>query len=135
MIDNPFAERDPIVLLPAIRPDVSLFHAPLADRAGNVFIGRQRELATMAHAAQRTLVTVEEIVDGDLLRDPAYAAGVLPAIYVTRVELAPRGAWQLAMWASYPDDEAELARYAAAARTQQGFDQYVADWLRMRRAA
>ncbi len=135
VIDNPFAERDPIVLLPAIRPDVSLFHAPLADRAGNVFIGRQRELATMAHAAQRTLVTVEEIVDGDLLRDPAYAAGVLPAIYVTRVALAPRGAWPLALWERYPDDEAEPARYAAAACTQQGFDQYVADWLRMRRAA
>src|SRR5215471_7842898 len=31
-IDNPFGNDDPIVLLPAIKPDVALFHAPLADR-------------------------------------------------------------------------------------------------------
>jgi acyl CoA:acetate/3-ketoacid CoA transferase alpha subunit len=28
-IDNPFAKGDPILLLPAIRPDVALIHAPL----------------------------------------------------------------------------------------------------------
>src|SRR5262249_17708014 len=44
VIDNPFADDDPIVLLPAIRPDIALIHAPMADRAGNVWIGRQREL-------------------------------------------------------------------------------------------
>src|SRR6185369_17226768 len=54
--DNPFDSDDPIVLLPAISPDVALFHAPMADRAGNVWIGRQRELVTMAHAAKRTIV-------------------------------------------------------------------------------
>src|SRR6266498_2216591 len=31
VIDNPFADDDPIVLLPAIKPDVALFHAPMAD--------------------------------------------------------------------------------------------------------
>src|SRR3984957_17423237 len=58
VIDNPFGNSDPIVLLPAIKPDVALIHAPMADRAGNVWIGRQRELATMAHAAAKTVVTV-----------------------------------------------------------------------------
>src|ERR1041384_4827937 len=43
-IDNPFDANDPIVLLPAIAPDVALFHAPMADSLGNVWIGRQREL-------------------------------------------------------------------------------------------
>ena len=43
VIDNPFEAGDRIVVLPAILPDVALFHAPLADREGNVFIGRQRE--------------------------------------------------------------------------------------------
>ena len=69
VIDNPFADGDdPIVLLPAIRPDFALFHAPLADRHGNVYIGRQRDLLTMAHAAQHTLVTVEALTDDDLMR-------------------------------------------------------------------
>src|SRR3954468_9187371 len=59
VVDNPFGDGDPIVLLPAIKPEVALFHAPMADRDGNVWIGRQRELVTMAHAAERTVVTVE----------------------------------------------------------------------------
>src|SRR4029078_2522188 len=67
IIDSPFGSDDPIVLLPAIKPDVALLHAPMADRLGNVWIGRQRELATMAHAATRTVVTVEKIFDGNLL--------------------------------------------------------------------
>ena len=48
VIDNPFEANDPIAVLPAIRPDVSLFHAPLADRFGNIFIGRERELLIRA---------------------------------------------------------------------------------------
>jgi glutaconate CoA-transferase, subunit A len=70
IFDNPFGSDDPIVLLPALKPDVVLFHAALADRTGNVFIGTQRELVAMAHAAQKTVVTVEKIHEGDLLRDP-----------------------------------------------------------------
>ena len=82
VIDNPFGNDDPIVLLPAIKPDVALFHAPMADRDGNVWIGRQRELVTMAHAAERTIVTVEKMHDGNLLDDPTLAAGTLPGFYV-----------------------------------------------------
>src|SRR5471030_994796 len=74
ILDNPFGTDDPIVLLPALKPDVALFHAPMADRAGNVFIGTQRELVVMAHAAQKTIVTVEKLHDGDLLSDPLLAA-------------------------------------------------------------
>src|ERR1700691_6002033 len=67
VLDNPFGNDDPIVLLPALRPDVALFHAPMADRAGNVFVGIQRELIGMAHAAQKTIVTVEKLHEGDLV--------------------------------------------------------------------
>ncbi len=34
VIDNPFGEADPILLLPAIRPDVALFHAALGRSRG-----------------------------------------------------------------------------------------------------
>ena len=85
VIDNPFGNDDPIVLLPAIKPDVALFHAPMADRDGNVWIGRQRELLTMAHAAEKTIVTVEKIFDGNLLDDPVLAAGTLPGFYVEAI--------------------------------------------------
>lgn len=127
VIDNPFAEGgDPIALIPAIHPDVAIFHAPVADRDGNVWIGRRRELAAMAYASAETFVTVERIAETSLLADEASAAGVLPALYVTAVALAPRGAWPYGLWGEYPADTAELARYAAAARTAEGFAAYMA---------
>lgn len=124
-IDNPYASNDPIVLLPALTPDVALFHAPLADRAGNVFIGTQRELMTLAHAARATVVTVERIHDGDLLRDPRLAAGTLPGFYVEAVAVAPRGAWPLPLPDHYGIDAAHVAEYARLAATPEGFARYL----------
>jgi len=129
VIDNPFQAGDPIVLLPAIRPDVALFHASLADRFGNVFIGRSRELLTMAHAAHRTLVTVEEIAPFNLMEDLDRAPGVIPSLYVTQIALAPRGAWPLRFGDEYPRDDAEMNRYVAAARSQCAFRDWLGTWL------
>ncbi len=135
LMANPFAQGDPIVALPAIQPDVALFHAPLADRHGNVFVGSKRELMLMAHASKRTFVTAEEITHRDLLEDPVRAAGVLPAIYVTAVAEARRGAAPLQFWDAYPEDGEAMARYAAAAKTAAGFSQFLEEWLGVRRAA
>ncbi len=132
LADNPFVAGDPIVYLPAIRPDIAVFHATKADRDGNVWIGRRRELATMAHAAKRTFVTVETVVDGSLLDDEVTAAGVLPGLYVEAVAEAPRGAWPLGLQDLYGADEAELGRYAEAARSEAGFrawlDRFLGAW-------
>ncbi len=125
VVDNPFGNADPIVLLPALKPDVALFHAPTADRFGNVFIGTQRELVTMAHAAAKTIVSVEKIHDGDLSHDPVLAAGTLPGFYVEAVAVAPRGAWPLPLPDHYPTDGAHLAEYARLAATAEGFAQYL----------
>ncbi len=129
VIDNPFAQNDPIAVLPAIRPDVSLFHTPLADRFGNVFVGRERDLITMAHASAHTLVTVEQIADGNLLDDDSRAGAVLPAIYVSKIAVAERGAWPLALGDHYGNDETMLANYATMARTDEGFAQFIEQWL------
>jgi glutaconate CoA-transferase, subunit A len=124
-IDNPFGNDDPIVLLPAIKPDVALFHVPLADRDGNVWIGRDRELATMAHAAQKTVVTAERLHDGNLFDDPVLAAGTLGGFYVESVVLAPKGAWPLGLADQYAADTAHLADYARLATTVEGFASYL----------
>jgi glutaconate CoA-transferase subunit A len=135
MIDNPFGEHDPIVLLPAIKPDVALFHAPMADRAGNVWIGRQRELGTMAHASAKTIVTVEKIYEGDLLADPVLAAGTLPGFYVDGIAVAPRGAWPLPLPDHYAIDAAHLSDYARLSATADGFNRYLDGHVRERHAA
>ena len=135
IIGNPFAPDDPIVVVPAIRPDFALFHVPEADRFGNVRIGRQAELAAMAYAAKATLVTVERIRETSLLADENSAAGVLPALYVTAIAEARNGAWPLGLWGEYLLDDAEVARYARMAKSADGFAAYVGAFLRRPRAA
>ena len=128
VIDNPFGQdgnHDPIVLLPALKPDVALFHAALADRDGNVFVGTQRELIALAHAAAKTVVTVEKLHDGDLLRDPVLAAGTLPGFYVEAIAVEPRGAWPLPLPDHYGIDAAHMAEYARLAATAEGFGEYL----------
>ena len=135
VIDSPFGNSDPIVLLPAIKPDVALFHAAMADPLGNVWIGRQRELATMAHAAVKTVVTVEKIHDGNLLDDPVLAAGTLAGFYVESIAVAERGAWPLPLPDTYAADAEHLALYAKMAATPEGFADYLDKYVYEKRAA
>lgn len=128
VVDNPVGEGgDPIVLLPAIRPDVALFHARAADRAGNIWIGVRRELMLMAHAARATFVTVEKIEDTDFLADERMAAGTIPALYVSALAVVPGGAHPIGLPGAYPPDRSALADYAEAARTEEGFRRWADD--------
>jgi glutaconate CoA-transferase subunit A len=135
VIDNPFGNNDPITLLPAIKPDVALFHAALADRQGNIWIGRDRELAMMAHAAAKTVVTVEKIQDANLFDDPWLAAGALGGFYVEAIALAPKGAWPLALADHYPADAMHVAEYARMAQSAEGFADYFERYVHAQRAA
>jgi len=135
--NNPFAEGndDPIVYLPAIQPDAALFHAPRADRKGNIWIGVRRELMLMAHASKATYVTAEEIVDEDLLANPELAPGTIPALYVSAIAQASRGAWPLGLPNLYGRDNDHLAIYARMARDENGFQSYLEEWVLARDAA
>jgi glutaconate CoA-transferase subunit A len=107
----------------------------MADRAGNVWISRQRELATMAHASAKTVVTVEKIVDSDLLEDPVLAAGTLPGFYVESIAVAESGCWPLGLPDHYGADVAHLGEYARLAATEDGFARYLHEYVHARRAA
>ena len=118
-----------LVLVPALRPDVALFHARWADEAGNVWVGRRRELATVAHAARAGYVTYEETREGDMLEDELLAPGVISSIYVTASARAERGAWPLAVPGVYGVDDLHLSQYAKAAKTREGFARYLEQWV------
>ena len=135
VIDNPYGNDDPIVLLPALKPDVAMFHASMADRDGNVWIGRQRDLMTLSHAAARTIVTVERITDQNLLHDSARSAGTLPGFYVDQIAVVDRGAWPLALPDEYDLDAAHLAIYAEAAKTADDFARYLDQYVYNKHAA
>ncbi len=126
VIANPFAGGgDPILLVPALQPDVAAFHAVLADEAGNVWVGRRRELATLAHASRRTVVTVERLVPGNLLEDEQMAPGTISATYVDAIAVAPNGAWPIGLLDEYRTDEAHIAEYARMARSEAGLRDYL----------
>ena len=127
VIDNPYQPGDPIVLLPALSPEIAIFHAVMADEEGNVWVGRRRELATLAHASRRSLVTVERTVPGSLLDDERLAPGTISATYIDAFAVAERGAWPLALLDEYGPDEAHLAEYARLARTDEGFQTYLSE--------
>jgi len=75
----------------AVNPDVTVIHAQLADREGNVMLwgitGVQREAVL---AAERAIVTVEEVVD----EFPEHTGAViLPNWVLSAVCVVPNGAW------------------------------------------
>ncbi|MDH4172281.1 MAG: CoA synthetase, partial [Betaproteobacteria bacterium] len=128
-IDNPYAKGDPILLAKAIVPDVALFHARWADEAGNVWVGRRGELATIAHASKACYVTYEELKAGDMLEDEILAPGCIGSVYVTAVAPVPRGAWPLGVPGLYGIDDAHVQEYARLAKTAAGFQRYLDEFV------
>ncbi len=84
----PFTNEE-LTAVPALNPDVTIVHAQEADRDGNVQLwgipGVQKEAVL---AAQRSLVTVEQIVDE---LEPRPGGIVIPGWVITAVAEAPRG--------------------------------------------
>jgi glutaconate CoA-transferase, subunit A len=130
VIQNPVAESgvtDPIVVLPAIKPDIALFHAAKADSYGNVWIGIRRELMLMAHASKQTFVTVERVEQGNFLEDPVLAAGTIPSLYVSALSVVPQGAMPIGLVDEYGPDAQALSAYAVAAKSTAGFNAWLGD--------
>jgi glutaconate CoA-transferase, subunit A len=88
-IQCPFTGEE-LAAVPAHRPDVGIVHAQRADRSGNIqlwgIVGVQKETVL---ASERTIVTVEEIVDE---LEPRPGAIVIPSWVVDAVCVAPCGA-------------------------------------------
>ncbi len=126
-IDNPMSEgvSDPIVLLPAVRPDIALFHARYGDHHGNIWVGSRRECVLLSHASSKTFASVEEIWDGNLMEDERMVAGTIPPVYVDAVTHVPNGAWPLSLPGVYENDDDHLRTYIRAAKTKEGFTAYL----------
>jgi len=121
-VECPFTGEE-VAAVPAIRPDVGIIHAQVADRAGNVQLwgisGVQKEVVL---AAERSLVTVEEIVDR---LEPRPGAIVLPAWAVTAVSPAPGGAHPSYAHGYYDRDNAFYVGWDAISRDRDGFSAWM----------
>jgi glutaconate CoA-transferase subunit A len=119
----PFTGEE-LAAVPALRPDVGIIHAQQADRRGNVQLwgitGVQKETVL---AAERSLVTVEEIVDE---LEPRPGGVVLPAWVIDAVSVAPGGAHPSYAHGYYDRDNAFYVRWDAISRDRERFT----DWMR-----
>ena len=70
---------------------------------------------------------MERFYDGNMIEDDRYAAGVIPALYIGRIAQVERGAWPMAFWDKYGRDSDHLREYTKLARSDDGFEQYLAE--------
>jgi glutaconate CoA-transferase subunit A len=76
----------------AIRPDVSIVHAQLADEMGNALIeGPKYDDLLLSRASKTVIVTAERIVGGDYFAQSCAKANI-PHFLVGAVVCTPRGA-------------------------------------------
>ena len=122
-VTDPYS-GEPVVAVPAIRPDVAIIHVQESDERGNArIVGTLFEDVLMAQAADFVILTAERIVDGSTFEaDPSLAT--ISSLYVDAVVEAARGAWPLGCAGEYEPDLDYLTAFVQASKdpeTQQVF--------------
>lgn len=137
-LDDPFAaDGRRVGLVRALTPDVALFHAWAADRAGNVLAGvplNDNFYGAMA-ARSGAIVSVERVVSTDFIRRHASLVR-LPAQYVAAVVEAPYGSHPGGMYAmnipeleSYAEDPDFILEIRRAFRARDTAEAWIREWM------
>jgi 3-oxoacid CoA-transferase subunit A/glutaconate CoA-transferase subunit A len=128
VIEDPFSGK-PIALLPACYPDVVMLHVPRADKYGNAQVdGILIEDYELSRAGRRVIVTAEEIVETEVIRQRPWLT-MIPYYVVDAVIEVPFGAHPCDMPYLYFFDEEHIAEWRQVSATPEGaqayFDKYV----------
>lgn len=130
IIDNPWNPGEPVVLLPALTPDVSIIHVQKADEMGNVIIeGFTTQEPEMVRASKSVIVSCEELVSSDAIRrDPDRTT--IPYLYVDAVVEQPWGAYPTAVHRYYEHDADHIRKYQAVARPGgEEYEAYLQEYI------
>lgn len=131
LLQNPFLEgaKDPVVLLPALTPDVTVIHAQQVGEDGTVRIrGLSFADIEQAKSADAVIVTCEEVVPRSYIRsDPDRNS--LPPFLIDAVVPIPYGAHPTACPFCYDYDAQHLNLYRKMAEDDQEFEDYLAQWV------
>jgi acyl CoA:acetate/3-ketoacid CoA transferase alpha subunit len=113
-VPDPFTGEQ-VLVVKAIKPEVTIVHALRADAQGNAqFDGTYGIDDELAKAGDTVIVTCEEIVPTEVIAESAHMTKV-PAFLVDHVIEAPFGAHPTSHIPRYTIDGHELLGYAAAA--------------------
>lgn len=122
-VTSPYDDGETLLAMPALRLDVALLHANLADTAGNAaFTGPDAYFDDLfAMAATRTYVSAERVVPhGELLQHCHRREATVHRLWVSGVVHAPKGAGFTECLPDYPRDEAAQRAYVQAAKKPRG---------------
>ena len=127
LIEDPYT-GEPIVVVPALNPDVALIHVHQADVFGNARIfgtGISHQEAAMA--SKKVIISTEEIIETDeIRRDPARTT--IPYYVVDAVVHTPFGAYPGEMQGRYASDIPHVIEVIAS--TLRGLiPQYLDKWV------
>jgi acyl CoA:acetate/3-ketoacid CoA transferase alpha subunit len=127
LIEDPYT-GEPIVVVPALNPDVALIHVHQADVFGNARIfgtGISHQEAAMA--SKKVIISTEEIIETDeIRRDPARTT--IPYYVVDAVVHTPFGAYPGEMQGRYASDVPHVIEVIAS--TLRGLiPQYLDKWV------
>ena len=117
VIDNPWKPGEPVVLVPALQPDVSIVHVQRADRMGNLIIeGFATHEPEMIRASRWVIASCEELVPTEeIRRHPEQTT--IPFIHTSAVVVQPFGAYPTSAYRYYDFDADQVGAYQLAART------------------
>ena len=116
VIDNPWSPGEPVVLVPALAPDVSIVHVQRADRTGNLVIdGFATHEPEMIRASRHVIASCEELVPEDTIRRYPERT-TIPFLYTSAVVVQPFGAYPTSTYRYYDYDAGQVTTYQEAAR-------------------
>lgn len=128
-VDTSPLDGSPVVLVPAIRPDVAIIHVQRSDEDGNAHLWGNSGISQEAMMAARDVIVVaEEIVPhAVIISDPNRVLG--PYFKVRAVVHEPWGAHPAPVQGCYNRDHVFYHEYHTATRTLEGYQAWLDEWV------
>jgi glutaconate CoA-transferase, subunit A len=122
-------DGSPLLLVPAVQPDVTIIHVQRSDADGNAHLWGSLGVCEEAMLAARDVILVaEEIVGREvILSDPNRVLG--PSFKVQAVVHEPWGAHPSAVSGYYNRDHQYYHEYHMRTRATEGFQQWLDEWV------
>jgi len=126
--DDPWSGA-PLLLVPALVPDVAILHVQRADEDGRAHVwGTLGVTRPAALAARRVILVAEEIVPrAEILSDPNLV--LTPEIKVVAVVDQPLGAFPSPVQGYYARHHDSFHRFHEESRTVEGFHRWLEHWV------
>ncbi|HEU5374414.1 MAG TPA: CoA-transferase [Ktedonobacteraceae bacterium] len=128
-VDTSPLDGSPVLLVPAITPDVTILHVQRSDEDGNAHLWGNSGISQEAMLAARDVIVVaEEIVPrAVIVSDPNRVVG--PSFKVRAVVHEPWGAHPSPVQGYYNRDHAFFHEYHTGTRTVEGYQAWLQQWV------